>query len=208
MFNEQQKLRSIASCFGRDQILGYITDSLGYITREEVERLAQQLYSDSLAGQARPVGTVLQETGLTRESEKLRYLRSFLGRLDQTFVNTLRSTYGHDILMSAVALQYDRSEMEEKLDFTPWQPGKPMRSPSYWLAGEGPIRPLMMDFFQLESQRLVGIQENNGQEVVRPTYGMDSRADSLEAIIRSPLISNGNILLVAGKSEIRIATRV
>lgn len=200
-FYEQQKLRRTFSCFSRHQVLGYITDSLGYITQDEIERFAQQLYSDTVLEQTRPVGTVLKEIGLVRESKRLHYLRSFLGRLDQVLVVTLRSTHGHDILMSRVAIEYGKEEMEEKLDLTPWEPGRPMQSAAYWLAGEGHRRPLMMDFIRLDSQGLVNIRRDNGQEVILPTHRMDSTADQLEAIIQFPLILDKNILLVAGRSE-------
>lgn len=177
------------------------------MTSDEIERLGQQLYSDTVAGQSRPVGAVLREIGLTRESEQLRYLKSFFGNLDQVLLNTLRSTHGHNILMSRVALDYGKEEMEEKLDLAPWEPGRPMTSAAYWSAGEGPRRPLMLDFIRLDSQGLVNIQRDNGQEVVLPTHRMEGVAESLEAIIQSPLILGRNILLVAGRFETRTVAK-
>ena len=206
-FDEQQELRRITSCFNRHQVLGYITDSLGYMTSDEIDQIGKSLYADTLADQTRPVGAVLKEIGLTRESEQLRYLRSFLGRIDQVLANTLRSTHGHDILMSHVALEYGKEEMEEKLDLTLWKPGRLMRSAAYWLAGEGPVRPLMMDFFHLQSRGLVDFQRDTNREVVLPTHRMNDTAGSLEAIIQFPFVLNRNILLVAGRSETRIGAR-
>lgn len=206
-YKEQQELNQIASCFHRHRVLGYITDSLGYITRNEIEQLAKQFYSDVVADRPRPILTILQETGLIRESEKLHYLRSFLGRLDQALAVTLRYVHGHDILMSHVALEYTQAEMEEKLDFTPVQNLHEVRSVTYWFAGEGPARPLMLDFFHLESQGLVNIQRNDGREVILPTHRMNGTADSLESIIRSPIISRRDILLVAGRFETKAVAR-
>lgn len=206
-YHEQQKTRDITACFRRDVILGYITDSLGHINRTEIGQLAQQLYLDTAADKPRPISTVLKAAGLTRESDTLHYLRSFRGILDQIFVTTLRSTHGHDILMSRVALEYTKEEMEAELDATPWHPEKPMRSVVDWLAGEGPARPLMLDLFHLESQGYVNINRNDNQEIILPTHLMDATADELEAIIDTPLISNRKTLLVAGKYETRVITK-
>lgn len=186
-YREQQETREIASCFRRDVILGYVTDSLGHIERTEIDQLSQQLFLDAVTNKPRPISDVLKAAGLTRESDTLHYLRSFRGIIDQIFVTTLRSTHGHDILMSRVALEYTKEEMEEK--------------------GEGPAQPLMQDFLHLESQGYVNFTRNNKQEIILPTHMMDATANELEAIIEDPLISNRKTLLVAGKYETRVLMR-
>lgn len=205
-YHEQQELHRLASLFRREYVLGYVTDSLGYITRTETEQLAQQLYLDAVADGTRPISTVLQDVGLTRESERLRYLRSFLGKLDQMFHVTLRSTGGHDVLMSGVALYYDRAEMEERLDLVP-RAGKPHLRAADVLAGEGPIRPLMLDFCRLESVGCVNIVRTNEQQVVLPTASMDDMAESLEDLANLYEIQRRGLFLIAGRDETRVLVR-
>lgn len=207
VISEQQQLARSAACFSRDWGLAYIVDSLGFMTREEVGRLAQGLYADTLANKPRPIGDVLREAGLTRESDRLKYLRSFGGLIDRFLVNTLRNPASHDVLMSHLALWYDQDEMEEVPDLTtPWVPGKPMFGMIDWLAGKGPVRPLMLGFYILHSLGYVNVQGNTGQEeIILPTFLTEFNISDLwEHHAHHLPLDSRNFLLVAGKYNTRI----
>lgn len=197
-----QDLHKLASPFTRDKMMGYTINHLGGIDRDEIATFAQCLYEDAIAGNSRPISIVLAAAGLTRESDQLRYGRTALGRLDAALINSTHSEEGHNFLMSHVVLGYSQAEMEEKRDSRPWQPGTPVRSAIYRLAGDGPIRPLMLSIYRLESIGAVTIQKSNDREVIKPTSLMDEWADILEELVQ-PLRSQ-NILLVAGTSGVRV----
>lgn len=139
----------------------YLVDFLRQLRRGQVEDLAAVLDTDSEQNKPRSLAEVARAASLLVDS-----------------VNRRRSV--HDAFLSHVALSYTPEELHKQRRIGPIGPDDQPGSLVDSLAGSGPARPLVKEFYSLEGLGLVTVRTAEGRrELFVPTTRGRAYAETL-----------------------------
>lgn len=133
------------------------------LTRQDIHRLAAEIYSDSDLGEPRSLRETCEAAAILPKGKA-----------------------SADPFLNHVALNYSKTEMDKvkKYSTEPRKPTDIPRSSVDVRAGEGPARPILKDLYSLESLGLIVVVENGDSEVFVPLHAARSLARTKSLLYR------------------------